>query len=126
MGEVAGPDSCRPILQRSDRRDHSASKEDAGQDREAETEHEDDGAPDDWRAQGRVRVHEWPLHEHEPPQRGDRRVRGQHSHPLQAVGNGDQGLVVRSGHASSLRRLHLWKFREVTVLLDEPRVGMGK
>ena len=53
-------------------------------------------------------------------------MRGEHSRALQAVGDGDQALVVRSGHAPSLRRLHLGKLREVTVLVDEPRIGMGE
>ena len=76
--ERPGADPRRAFLEYADRRDHSPGQENAGQHRESEAQHENDGAPDDRGPEGSVGGGGGTLDEDEPPEGSNRGVGRQH------------------------------------------------
>ena len=93
--ELPGADPRRAFLEHPDRRDHSPSQENAGQDRKPEAQHEDDGAPDDGGSEGSVGGSRRAFDEDEPPEGSNRGVGRQHLPAAKTVGH--------HGHRSARR-----------------------
>ena len=124
VAEIAGADARGAFLERANRRHHSPCEEQARENRQPEAQHEDDGAPDDRIAQGRVGVRGRAFDEDEPAERTDRRVSGQDLGASQAVG--DHGDLVGGGFPTrGPRRLHLDEGGEIALRPHDPTVGMG-
>ena len=87
VAEVAGADPRRALLEHADRRDHSPGQENAGQHREPEAQHEDDGAPDDRSPERSVGCGGGALDEDEPPEGSNRGVGRQHPPAPETVGD---------------------------------------
>ena len=125
MGEVAGPDARRALLQHPDGRDHAPGQENAGQDRQPQAEHEDDHAPDDRRAERRVGGGGRSLDEDQPPHGRDRRVRREDALAPQTIGDHRRRRGRAGVRALGPSGFHLHERGEIALRPEHPAVRMG-
>ena len=116
--ERPGADPRRAFLEHADRRDHSPGQENAGQHREPEAQHEDDGAPDDRSPERSVGGSGGTLDEDEPSEGRNRGVGRQHPPAPETL--------CDHGHRSARPgRFHLGQAGEIPLQPQHPIVRVG-
>ena len=116
--ERPSADPRRAFLEHADRRDHSPGQENAGQHREPEAQHEDDGAPDDRSPERSVGGGGGTLDEDEPPEGSNRGVGRQHPPAPETL--------CDHGHRSARPgRFHLGQAGEIPLQPQHPIVRVG-
>ncbi len=90
--EIAAADLRRALAQLLDRNDHLAGEEQAGEEGQHQAAHQQIARPLDRFVERRIGLVDRQLDEHQPAQRQDRRMRGQHLAALHVVDDLDAFL----------------------------------